>query len=208
MNEEVSETEVELTAEEKAAQKAAQKIRDAFDSNVESGDEEKIKMAMLKAGAKIKSVSGLYNKFLVDTGALASKEEKDEAVKVAFEAEDVDCTTEEGFNALVAVVEAGLAGATTASASNVVRAYAKKAELECWKKPPGAGRQSGFRFQFYKALTDNPQMTAVEAKAFGDEHGTENDVKAFSHYQSIRELINNVYLNATGADAEVADEAA
>ena len=204
MNEETVVTEIptELTAEQKAAEKAALKIRAAFDDNADSGDEEKIKMAMLKAGAKIKSVSNLYTKFLVDTGALASKEDKSAAVKAAFEAEGADCTTEEGFNALVEVVEGELAGATTASAGNVIRAYAKKAELECWKKPAGAGRQSGFRFQFYNALRANPQMTADEATAFGAEHGTENDVKAFSHYQAIRQCINDVYASATGAESE------
>ena len=208
MNEEsaTEAVEVELTAEQKAAAKAAEKIRAAFDSTVDSGDEEKIKMAMLKAGAKIKSVSGLYTKFLVDTGALASKEEKGEAVKAAFEAEDADCSTEEGFTAIVAVLVGELAGATEASAGNVARAYAKKAELECWKKPAGAGRQSGFRFQFYGALRANPQMTAVEAKAFGDEHGTENDIKAFSHYQGIRELINDVANGVTSGDPEGGEE--
>ena len=209
MNEEsaTESTEVELSAEEKAAAKAAQKIRDAFDNTVASGDEEKIKMAMLKAGAKIKSVSGLYTKFLVDTGALASKEEKGEAVKAAFDAEDADCSTEEGFGAIVAVLVEKLAGATEASAGNVARSYAKKAELECWKKPAGAGRQTGFRFQFYAALRANPQMTAVEAKTFGDDHGTDNDIKAFSHYQAIRELINDVANGVTSGDPEGGDEA-
>lgn len=203
---------VELTAEQKAAAKLAEKIRGAFDANVESGDEEKIKMAMLKAGSKIKSVSGLYKSFLVDTGALASKEEKEEAVKAAFDAEGADCTTEEGFKELSAAVEDVLEGIDLVGAGNIIRAYAKKAELECWKKPAGAGRQSGFRFAFYKALAANPQMTAVEAKAFGDEHGTENDVKAFSHYQAIRQLINDVHASATGGgdggdEVEVAEAA-
>jgi hypothetical protein len=203
MNEEsaVNEAPVELTAEQKAAEKAVLRIRAAFDENVDSGDEEKIKMAMLKAGAKIKSVSSLYTGFMIETGALASKEDKAAAVEAAFGAEGADCTTEEGFNAIVAEVESNLAGATTASAGNVVRAYAKKAELECWKKPAGAGRQSGFRFQFYNALRANPQMTADEATAFGAEHGTENDVKAFSHYQAIRQMVNDVYANETGAEA-------
>ena len=202
MNEEsaTEEVEVELTAEQKAAAKAAEKIRSAFDGTIDSGDEEKIKMAMLKAGAKIKAVSGLYTSFLVDTGALASKEEKSEAVKEAFEAEDADCTTEEGFGAIVKVLVGKLAGATESSAGNVARAYAKKAELECWKKPAGAGRQSGFRFQFYGALRANPRMTATEAKTFGDKHGTENDIKAFTHYQAIRELINDIANGVTGGD--------
>ena len=49
-------------------------------------------------------------------------------------------------------------------------------------------------------------MTAVEAKAFGDEHGTENDIKAFSHYQGIRELINDVANGVTSGDPEGGEE--
>ena len=79
--------------------------------------------------------------------------------------------------------------------------------MECWKKPAGAGRQTGFRFQFYAALRANPQMTAVEAKTFGDDHGTDNDIKAFSHYQAIRELINDVAAGVTEGDPEDGDEA-
>ena len=51
-------------------------IRDAFDDNA-GENEEAVKMAMLQAGCKIKSVSRLYNTFMVDSGQMASKEEKD-----------------------------------------------------------------------------------------------------------------------------------
>lgn len=190
--EEVVETpEVEVSAEDLA-------IRKAFDDN-SGADEEVVKMAMLHAGAKIKSVTRLYNQFMIDSGLMASKEEKDDALDAACK--DVELTDEDSFDAVVADLAKSITGATETSAATMVRAWAKRNEVEVWAKPKGESRRSGFRFKFYEALQANPAMTSAEAKAFGDEHGSENDKKAFSHYQAIRELVNTTSGNSVAEAA-------
>ena len=164
-------------------------IRESFDSNT-GQDEEVVKMAMLQAGCKIKSVSRLYNTFMIDSGQMASKEEKNEALDAALT--DIDISDEVVFDEAVTELATAITGASEQSAGTMVRAWAKRNEVECYAKPKGASRNSGFRFEFYEALKTNPAMTESEAKAFGDEKGSENDKKAFSHYQAIRALVNIV----------------
>ena len=107
--------------------------------------------------------------------------------------EGADVSTEEGFDAKVSEIADRVTGATEKSAALLIRAYCKKNDQEVYKKVgSGRSRHDGFRFQFYAALRENPAMTEAEAKAFGDQHGSENDKKAFSHYQAIRELVNTV----------------
>lgn len=163
-------------------------IRKSFDDN-QGKDEEEVKMAMLQSGCKIKSVTRLYNQFMVDSGLMASKDDKDKAL--AEYLTDVDLTDEDSFNEAVGNIEAEVTGATEASAATMIRSWCRTNETECFKKAAGE-RRSGFRFQFYAALKANPSMTEAEAKTFGDDNGSENDKKAFSHYQTIRQLINDV----------------
>jgi hypothetical protein len=163
-------------------------IRAAFDSNT-GKDEEIVKMAMLQAGAKIKAVTRLYNQFMIDSGLMASKEEKDDALTAACT--DVDLTDEDAFNDAIDSVMNAVTGADDKSAANLVRAWCRREDVDCFKKTSGE-RRSGFRFKFYEALKANPTMTAAEAKTFGDTEGSENDKKAFSHYQAIRDLVNAV----------------
>jgi len=163
-------------------------IRAAFDDNT-GADEETVKMAMLQAGAKIKAVTRLYNQFMIDSGMMASKEEKDTALDAACT--DVDLTDEDNFNSAVDSVVDTVTGATDKSAATMVRAWCRREEVECFKKVAGE-RRSGFRFKFYDALKANPAMTSAEAKTFGDTEGSENDKKAFSHYQAIRQLVNDI----------------
>lgn len=175
------------------------KIRKAFDDNYESQDEEKIKMSMLKAGAKIKSVSLLYKNFMIDIGDFASKAQKTDALKVA---EDVDLTDEKEFDVIVASVGKSLPGTDEKAAASLVRAWAKKHKVDCFVKPAGPSRTDGFRFKFYEALKTNPGMTAEEAVKIAPDLGaSENDIKAFSHFQGIREVINNVHAKAVGPKA-------
>lgn len=180
MNDEVE------TKEEDAA------IWDAFSESMDSDlSEDEVKMAMISAGATFKNVTRLYNGFMIDAGMAISRDERDEIVAECMEGADV--STEEGFDAKVSEIADRVTGATEKSAAVLIRGYCKKNDIEAFKKTgSGRSRHDGFRFQFYAALRDNPSMTEAEAKTFGDAHGSENDKKAFSHYQAIRELVNTV----------------
>ena len=71
----MSEEAIELTEN----QKIELNIREAFDSAIASGkDEEDVKMDMLGAGAKFKNVTRYFNEFMIDSGMIKSKKEKDE----------------------------------------------------------------------------------------------------------------------------------
>ena len=195
------------TTEEKAPEytKEELKIRAAFtDKASADADEATVKMAMLKAGCKIKAVGTTYTKLMVESGFLASKDDKDAALKAACA--DADLSTQESFDAVVAVVTAALKGGTDTASASLVRRWAKANEQECWAKPAGATRQDGFRYKYYQALIANPAMTHKEAKAFGAEHGSENDKKAWTHYRAICDLVNTVSGNAE-VNADSVDEA-
>ena len=171
-------------------------IFDAFSEAIDSNaSEDEVKMAMISAGATFKNVTRLYNGFMIDAGMAVSREERDEIVDRLMK--DADVSTEDSFDAKVSEIAEAITGATEKSAANYIRAYCKKHDLEVFKKVgSGKTRQDGFRFKFYDALKANPAMTEEEAKKFGSEFGSENDKKAFSHYQAIRELVNVVSGNA------------
>ncbi len=169
------------------------KIREAFDANV-GNDEEVTKMAMLQAGCKIKAVTRIYNEFLVDSGMMASKSDKDEALEAACK--DVDLTDEDIYTGVINDLVESVTGATETSAATMVRSWAKRNEVECWKRPVGSGRKSGFRADFYAALKANPSMTSDEVKDIVEEKGSDNDKRGVTHYQAIRELINAVSGNS------------
>lgn len=188
MEEEI-EIEEDIEVEEELLSESDQKIKDAFEDNIDS-DEDSIKMAMLQAGCKFKAVSRLYNQYMIDAGLVATKEEKTEAVTSVVEEYEID--TAEGFDKAVAYISELINGATESSAATMIRSYCKREELEVYTKPKGV-RTTGFRFKFYAALRDNPSMTAEEALVFGNKYGSENDKRAFTHYQLIRKLVNAVH---------------
>lgn len=170
-------------------------IREAFDAN-QGKEEDAIKLAMISAGATFKNVTRLFNQFMVDAGLAVSKEEKDQKVLEAVDG--VDLATEEGFDSAVEALMASI-NATDKSAAALVRAYAKKNELEVFKKAKsggGAGKQ-GFAGKFYEFLAANPTCTKEEATAFingeGDHEETSENVKRhLSHYLAIHALVNRI----------------
>lgn len=178
----------EKVGEDSSLSEADQKIKDAFDDNVDS-DEDTVKMAMLQAGCKFKAVSRLYNQYMVSAGLLATKEEKTEAVVSAVNEYDVD--EAEGFDEATVYVAELVNGATENSAATMIRSYCKREEIEVYVKPKGV-RTTGFRFKFYEALRSEPKMSESNSLAFIKEHGSENDKRAFTHYQAIRKLVNEV----------------
>lgn len=178
-------------------------IRAAFDAAREAGKEEDdIKLDMIGAGATFKNVTRLFNVFAVDAGLVVSKEEKDQILLSVLTGADL--STEDSFNAKVTELMAALNGSTDKSCAALIRAYAKKNDLEVFKKAKGAGGEAkvGFAGKFYDWLIANPTSTVAEATAViqgtdGHEETTENVKRHQSHYLAIHRLVNRV----AGVDA-------
>lgn len=181
-----------MTEQDQEVEQEDTAIWDAFSEAADAGSsEDEVKMSMISAGATFKNVTRLHNGFMIDAGLAVSREEKDGIV--AEHMEDADVSTEEGFDAKVSEIAEATTGATEKSAAAMIRAYCKKNEITVFKKVgSGKSRQDGFRFQFYAFLKANPGCSAADAQAYGDANGSDNDKKAFSHYQAIRELVNTV----------------
>ena len=166
-------------------------IRAAFDANVDSGDEESIKMAMLSAGCKIKAVGRIYNTYMIDSGHMATADEKKDALEAHLNG--IDLSDEDIFNAAVVSIEDAVTGASTKSASSMIRSWAKKNEVECWKKPAGTGvRADSFIQKFYGQLRTNPFMTQEELTQFIDENGTKGTKGSEGFFQGVRSAVNGI----------------
>lgn len=191
----------DLTDEDNTNQEEDTVIWDAFEEARESDStEDEIKMAMISAGATFKNVTRLFNGFMIDSGLAVSREERDDIIAGCME-DVTDLSEEADFDAMVTKVADSITGATEKSAATCIRNFCKKGKIEVFKKVgSGKSRQDGFRFKFYAALAANPAMTSTEAKALCDSAGSDNDKKAFSHYQAIRKLVNTVSGNAQEVD--------
>lgn len=172
-------------------------IREAFDAAQEAGQsEDDVKLSLIQAGATFKNVTRLYNQYMIDSGLAMSKEDKAEALDSTLDGATLD--TEEGFTEAVAQVVLEVTGATDKSAAAMVRAWAKKNEVEFYKRPKGTGAsKSGFASEFYAFLKGNPTMSEDEAKAYilgeGDHKETSDNVKNhLSHYMGIYKLCNEI----------------
>ena len=185
------ETEVEVDETELA-------IRDAFNSAIEGeADEDSIKLGMISAGATFKNVTRLYNQFMIDAGLAISKQERNELIDSTLEGKEFD--TEESFNSAVEALIEAIVGTTERSAAAMIRAYAKKNELDCFAKTTASTgeRQDGFKAKFYKFLESNPLMSRDEAMAFingeGDHDETSNNVKKHaSNHIAVWKLVNDI----------------
>lgn len=171
-------------------------IREAFDA-AQGKAEDEVKLAMISAGATFKNVTRLFNQFCVDAGLTVSKEEKDQIIAGILEGADL--SQEDVFNAKVEELMSALVGSTDKSAAALIRAYAKKNELEVFKKAKGGTGEAkaGFASKFYDWLLANPTSTKEEATAFingeGDhEETSENTKRHAAHYLAIHRLVNRV----------------
>lgn len=173
-------------------------IRAAFDEAHSAGKEEDaIKLDMISAGATFKNVTRLYNEFAVDAGLVVSKAEKDQVLTEVLTGADL--SSEETFNAKVAELVEKLS-TNEKSAAALIRAYAKKNELEVFKKAKGAGTgesKTGFAGTFYQWLIENPTSTVEQATAYiqgtdGNAETSENVKRHQSHYLAIHRLVNRV----------------
>lgn len=169
-------------------------IKAAFDNGIsaEKGDDD-IKLDMIGAGATFKNVTRLFNQFMVDSGLVVKREERDQIL--AEKLQDVDLTDEEAFNAKVSEVMEVLGG-NEKSASSLIRSYAKKQGREVFKKVRVAtgARKNGFNEAYFEYLRQNPLCTEEQAIAFIDgtdgHEETSNSVKGKrNHYLAIRELV-------------------
>jgi len=158
--------------------------------------EDDVKMAMIGAGASFKNVTRLYNEYLVGAGLAMTKEAKTEVVESAVDG--LDLTGEEGFDAAVAAVVEGGTNITVASASGLVRAWAKKQDpvIECFAKPKGSGAiRNPFVVNFHAALIENPHMDEQGLKdviAALDEKNQVNPTRWFNQHNAIRKMANAI----------------
>ena len=158
--------------------------------------EDDVKMAMIGAGASFKNVTRLYNEYLVGAGLAMTKEAKTEVVESAVDG--LDLTSEEGFDAAVAAVVEGGTNITVASASGLVRAWAKKQDpvIECFAKPKGSGAiRNPFVVNFHAALIENPNMDEQGLKdviAALDEKNQVNPTRWFNQHNAIRKMANAI----------------
>lgn len=186
--------EVESVVQDEQEDNTKQQIRDAFDEAVGAEkSEDDVKMAMIGAGATFKNVTRLYNEFMIDAGLAISREDRNAAVEGALSG--MDLSTEEGYDEAVAAVIDAVKGANERSAAALVRGYAKKNELEIFKKPKseGAGRQ-GFASQFYGWLVEGG-ATASEKEAndyIMNPANSQNVHRHLSHYMGIYKLCNAI----------------
>jgi len=167
------------------------KIIKAFEKAIEDeSDEDEVKMAMLMAGCKFKKVASVYIRLMTDAGLIATKKEKAEAIAAVFEHYDV--SEEEGFDDAVSALVNSVNGATEGSAAGMIRAFCKKSELEFFKKPKGAPRTNGFKYHYFKALRENPNMGEQESDDLVKKLGSPNDYRYLTFYQTIRQLCNDI----------------
>ena len=177
-----------------------EEVVQAFTSGKEDNkEEEAILISMLQAGSPFAKVRGYYKKLMIAAGLDISQEDKDAVLAQVFDG-TYDVATEEGFDAAVAKVDELIDVTNERGAAQMVRGYARKHNLEFFKKPKAepTGTRVAFTNDFYMALVNNPQMSEKECHDYIVEHGSESTLKSEKAYQKIRILANeisNKYLN-------------
>jgi hypothetical protein len=172
-------------------------IQGAFEEAISNeSDEDDTKLQMISAGATFKNVTRLYNQYMIDAGLAISKADRNQIVGDTLEGLEFD--TEENFGAATTALQEAIEGSTERSVAALVRAYAKKNELECYTKPKGeGGTRTSFASKFYDALVANPLMSEEDATAIvmgtGENEETSENVKRHhSHYMNIYGLANSI----------------
>lgn len=193
-NEEVDSTEAEQEVDINEA------IREAFDSAIgDESEEDSIKMVMIGAGATFKNVTRLYNQFMIDAGLAISKEDRNKAVEDALEDKVLD--SEDTFNAAVEELMESVKGSTERSAAALIRAYAKKNDVDCYAKPKSEGKgRAGFTSALYDFLIANPECDEAEVKALVNGEGdhpetSENTKRHMSAYLGVHKMVKQIVAN-------------
>lgn len=185
----------EDAAGEAQEQETNAEVKVAFETALgEEQGEDEIKMAMIQAGATFKNVTRLFNQFMIDAGLAISASDRKAIVDETLEGSALD--TEDAFAAATKAVEAAVLGSNERSAAALVRAYAKKNELECYKAPAGeGGTRNPFVQNFHKALIENPKMTEEELRGIIsnlDEQHQVNPLRWFNQHNNIRKTANAI----------------
>jgi len=174
-------------------------IRAAFDAAIKAGKgADEVKVEMIKAGCQFKDTGKFYKEWAIESGIMVDAKER--AIKVDEILSDVDgVDTEDGFSDAMDALMDGIAGTSDRQAGGLIRAWAKKNEVEVYKKPKstGGGQRSGFVHEFHDMLRENPQMTEEEATAIingtdGHKETSENVKRYAKMYQNTRALVNDV----------------
>jgi hypothetical protein len=180
----------------------ADPILDAFTAATAGGKEgDDVKMEMIKAGAAFKSVTNLFNKFMVDSGKAMSTDQKKDLLDKNLD--DAILDTEDGFKAAVKVIAEKGINVNATSAASLIRAWAKKNEAECWKAPAAEGTRNPFIPMFHKELIKNPRMTEDQLKGLiaglEKDEWKVNPTRWITVHNNTRVLANTIYKNLTEA---------
>ena len=176
-------------------------IEIAFEEAMSEGKtEDEIMLSMIEAGATFKNVKSRYNALMVDNGYLDSRAEKQEIIKATMEGRDL--STEEGLEEAVDALVESLKGVTSKSAAASIRQYAKKNELEVYKKPKGEGAgRSGITSKLHDFIVDNLPVSDQAVIAWIDENGTQNTKRHEKVYLGQAHMANRAYNKAAEAKA-------
>ena len=209
MPDELLETDAEeIDAEESSEEDA---IIEAFNVAIASDpslEEDEIKLLMIGAGATFKNVTRLYNQYMVLAGLAISKEDK--AAHVAEALEGLEFAEEDGYDLAVAALMDPDKKINERSAGALLRAYAKKNELDIYKKPKAeSSGRVGFSSVYHDFLVANPYMTEKEASEYiMNPKNSDNTHKHKSHYMNTWKLVNRVVDSIIGTDKGAEPEVA
>ena len=186
-------------ADENTSADEINEILNAFNAAIDADkSEDDIKMAMIGAGATFKNVTRLYNDYLVETGRAMTKDAK--AALVEKSVKDKDLSDEKVFGKVVAAIVKGGTNVSESSAAALVRAWAKKAEVECYAKPKGSGAvRNPFVQNFHAALIENPNMDEAGLKkviADLEPQQQVNPTRWFNQHNAIRKMVNQIAAKA------------
>lgn len=188
-------TEDDAEGEEEQEEDTA--VKDSFEEGIANDDDEDdIKLAMIGAGATFKNVTRLYNQFMIDEGLALSKEDKAKHVTEALTGKEF--ADEAGYDTAITALVSTEKGITERSAGGLLRAYAKKNDLDVYKKPKAEGTgKTGFSSVYYAWLVANVTSTKAEATAYiMNKENSENTRRHESHYMNIWKLVHSIALGA------------
>lgn len=204
----------EEAAEEDVVQDVTEEMEDevdepddieiAFEEAMGEGkSEDEVMLAMIEAGATFKNVKSRYNALMVDNGLLNSRAEKQEIVATTLEG--LDLSTEEGFAGATVALVSALKGVTDKSAAASIRQFAKKNELEVYKKPKGEGAgRSGITSKFHDFVIANVPVSDTDVAEWIVANGTENTKRHEKTYLGQAHLANRAFNKAAGNQEEAA----
>jgi len=166
-------------------------IREAFDIAVDSGKEEDdIKMDMIGAGAKFKNVTRLFNEFMIEGGYVKSKDERNEILDKVLTG--VEISTAEALDEAIAELAEEL-DVSEQSAATSLRQWAKRNDVECYKKPKGSGAgTSGIIVKIHAWILENYGSSEEEFVEFLKEVGTDNTMRNKNRHIGVLKLAKAV----------------